>query len=221
MHGARRWRGWPDVDPLASLTDLSDRLGRPLTTQEEARAQALLVDASAKVRSDTKQNFTRTDNETVVVRAQQGEIRLPQRPVIDVTAVVAIGAGGAPDVPVVGWQWDGLDIIRAVTDSPIINMPEDWNDDTDAYPGTYRVTYSHGDAQVPDTIVGVVARMALRTLTAPTSAGGVTGETIGPYTYRTDGSGVGTAVLMAEEDRQELKDAGYRPTAGMSMVRYR
>lgn len=209
------------MDPLASLTDLSDRLGRPLTAAEEARAQALLTDASAKVRAYTKQNFTRTDNATVVVRAQQGEIRLPQRPVIDVTAVVAIGAGGAPDVPVVGWAWDGLDIIRVITDSPIINLPEDWYDDVEAYPGTYRVTYSYGDAQVPDVVVAVVARMALRTLTAPTMAGGITGETIGPYAYRTDGSGVGTAVLMAEEDRQELKDAGYRPRAGMSMVRYR
>ena len=209
------------MDPLASATDLSDRLGRPLTSAEEARAQALLMDASAKVRSYTKQDFTRTDNETVVVRAQQGEIRLPKRHVIDVTAVVAIGAGGAPDLPVVGWQWDGLDIIRAVTDSPIINLPEDWYDDVEAYPGTYRVTYSHGDAQVPDVVVAVVARMALRTLTAPTMAGGMTGETIGPYSYRTDGSGVGTAVLMTDEDRQELKDAGYRPTSGMSMVRYR
>lgn len=209
------------MDPLASLTDLSDRLGRPLTAAEEARGQALLVDASAKVRSYTKQDFTRTDNETLVVRAQQGEIRLPKRPVIDVTAVVAIGAGGAPDVPVVGWQWDGLDIIRAVTDSPIINLPEDWYDDVDAYPGTYRVTYSHGDAQVPDVVVGIVANMVLRTLTAPTLAGGVTGETIGPYSYRTDGSGVGTAVLMTDGDRQELKDAGYRPTSGMSMVRHR
>lgn len=210
------------MESLASATDLSDRLGRPLTTVEEARAQALLADASAKVRSYTKQDFTRTDNETVVLRAQQGEIRLPQRPVIDVTAVVAIGAGGAPDLPVVGWQWDGLDIIRTTTDSPAINMPELWYDeDVDAYPGTYRVTYSHGEAQVPDVVVSIVARMALRTLTAPTVAGGITGETIGPYSYRTDGSGSGTAVLMSDDDRQELKDAGFRPMAGMSMVRYR
>lgn len=210
------------MEPLASLTDLSDRLGRPLTSVEETRGQALLADASAKVRSYTKQSFTRTNNETVVVRAQQGEIRLPQRPVLDVTAVVAIGAGGAPDLPVVGWQWDGLDIVRTMTDSPAINMPELWyEEDVEAYPGTYRVIYSHGDAQVPDIVVSIVARMALRTLTAPTMAGGLTGETIGPYSYRTDGSGVGAAVLMTEEDRRELDDAGYRPKAGMSMVRYR
>lgn len=210
------------MDPLADLTDLSDRLGRPLTAAEEARAPALLTDASARVRSYTKRTFSRVDDQTVVVRAQQGEIRLPQRPVIDVTSVIAIGAGGAPDLPVTGWQWDGLDIIRTMTDSPAINMPELWyEEDVESYPGTYRVTYSHGDAEVPDIVVAVVARMVLRTLTAPTMAGGIVGETIGPYTYRTDGSGVGTAVVMAEEDRQELKDAGYRPRAGMSMVRYR
>lgn len=210
------------MDPLASLTDLSDRLGRPLTAAEEARATALLADASAKVRSYTKQAFTRSDDEAVVLRAQQGELRLPQRPVLGVASVVAIGAGGAPDLPVVGWQWDGLDIVRTATDSPAINMPERWYDeDAEAYPGTYRVVYSHGDAEVPADVVAVVARMVLRTLTAPTLAGGVTGETIGPYSYRTDGSGVGTAVLMTDDDRRELADAGYRPKAGMSMVRRR
>lgn len=208
--------------PLASSTDLSDRLGRPLTAAEEVRAQALLADASAKVRAYTRQAFTRTNNETVVLRAQQGEIRLPQKPVIDVTGVVAVGAGGAPDLPVVGWQWDGVDIVRTATDTPSINMPELWYDeDADAYPGTYRVTYSHGAAEVPPDVIAVVASMALRTLTSPTVAGGVTGETIGPYSYRTDGSGVGTAVLMTDDDRRDLDDAGYRPKAGMSMVRRR
>lgn len=210
------------MEPLASLTDLSDRLGRPLTSTEEARGQALLADASALVRSYTGQGFTRVDGETVVVRAQQGEIRLPQRPVLDVTAVVAIGAAGAPDLPVVGWQWDGLDIVRTTSDSPAINMPEPWyEEDAEAYPGTYRVTYSHGGAAVPADVVAVVARMALRTLTAPTAAGGVTGETIGPYSYRTDGSGVGTGVAMTEDDEKMLKLAGYRRTSGMSMVRHR
>lgn len=207
---------------LADVTDLEARLGRPLTAEEQARAGALLEDASAAVRTYTGQHFMRVDDETVVVRAQQGEIRLPQRPVIDVTEVVAIGAGGAPDVPVVGWQWDGLDVVRAVADSPIINLPELWHEESDgSYPGTYRVTYSHGPAQVPRVVVAVVARMVLRTLTAPTVAGGVTGETIGPYTYRTDGSGVGTAVVMADEDRRMLADAGYRRMSGLSMVRFR
>lgn len=210
------------MDALADPAALEARLGRPLTSGEQTRALALLDDASALVRSFTGQNFTRTDNETVVVRAQQGEIRLPQRPVLAVASVVAIGAGGAPDLPVTGWQWDGLDIIRTCVDSPVINLPELWyEEDIEAYPGTYRVIYSHGTATVPADVVAVVARMALRTLTAPTLAGGVTGETLGPYSYRTDGSGVGTAVVMTDDDRKMLTLAGYRRKAGMSMVRMR
>jgi hypothetical protein len=208
------------VDPLASTDDLEGRLGRPLTPAETDRAGFLLADASALVRGYTKQSFARTDNEAVVLRAQQGEIRLPQKPVRDVTSVVAIGAGGAPDLPVVGWEWDGLDIIRTAVATPVINLPEQWyEDDAEAYPGTYRVVYSYGDAAVPEDVVAVVAAMVLRTLTAPTLAGGVTGETIGPYSYRTDGSGVGTAVTMSAADKATLKD--YRPTSGMSMVRWR
>lgn len=208
------------MDPLADVTALEDRIGRPLTAPELNRSAALLADASALIRSFTGQDFTRTDDEAVVVRAQQGEIRLPQRPVLSVSRVVAIGAGGAPDLPVIGWQWDGLDIVRTTTDTPSINLPELWYDeDLDAYPGTYRVTYSHGTAAVPGDVVAVAAAMALRTLTAPTMAGGMTGETIGPYSYRTDGSGAGTAVVMTDGDRKIL--TRYRRTSGMTMVKFR
>lgn len=208
------------MDALADLTAVEARLGRPLTSLEADRATVLLDDASALVRAFTLQDFQRVDHETVVVRGQQGEIRLPQRPVIDVTVVVAIGAGGAPDIPVVGWQWDGLDIVRTAPNSPVVNLPELWyEDDIVAYPSTYRVTYSHGSADPPADVVAVVAAMVLRTLTAPTVAGGVTGETIGPYSYRTDGSGVGTAVVMTDADRRVL--ARYRRKQGMSMVRFR
>jgi hypothetical protein len=208
------------VVALADLTDLEQRLGRPLTSTEADRARVLLDDASALVCGYTRQDFLRADHQTIVARAQQGEIRLPQRPVLDVTAVVAIGAGGAPDLPVVGWQWDGLDIVRTFTDSPVINLPELWYEEAvDAYPGTYRVTYSHGAADTPRDVVAVVAGMVLRTLTAPTMAGGVTGETIGPYSYRTDGSGAGTSVIMTDADRRAL--VRYRRKAGMAMVKFR
>lgn len=205
---------------LASTTDLEARMGRPLAPGEYPRAEALLDDASALVRDYTNQDFSRTDNDTAVLRAQQGEIRLPQRPVLGVTSVVAVGSGGAPDLPMIGWEWDGLDIVRTLTISPVINLPEVWiEDDLDAYPGTYRVVYSHGAAAVPAAVVAVVAAMALRTLTAPSIMGGVTGETVGPYSYRTDGTGVGTAVTMIDSDRRAL--VRYRHTSGMSMVRFR
>lgn len=209
-----------ELSPLATVTDIEARLGRPLTVAETGRVAALLADASGKVRTYTGQAFSIVTDDSVKIRSQQGEIRLPQRPVLSVTSVTAIGAGGAPNLPVVGWMWDGLDIIRTSITSPVINLAEDWyDDDADAYPGTYLVVYSHGGGSVPQDVLAVTAAMVMRTLTAPTMAGGLTGETIGPYSYRTDGSGVGTAVIMTKEDRAELKE--YRRTTGMSMVRFR
>lgn len=209
-----------ELPPLATVTDIEARLGRPLTTAEQARVAALLADASGKVRDYTGQAFTIVTDDTVKLRAQQGEIRLPQRPVLSVSSVTAVGAGGAPDLVVVGWQWDGLDIIRTISTSPVINLPELWyEDEAEAYPGTYRIVYSHGGGSTPAGVLAVVAAMVMRTLTAPTMAAGLTGETIGPYSYRTDGSGVGTAVILTDDDRRALKQ--YRRTSGMSMVRFR
>lgn len=211
------------LPPLTDPTEISRRLGRPLTPPEADRVDSLLEDASGLVRGYSRRTFLSVDDEEIVLRAQQGEIRLPQRPVRSVASVVALGAGGAPDLPVVGWQFDGVDLVRVLTDGPIINMPAIWYDeDVTAYPGTYRIVYSYGDDEVPAAVIAVVARMVLRTLTAPTMAGGMTGETIGPYSYRTDGSSIGTAVALLDEDRTMLKLAGYGPkAAGTSLMRWR
>lgn len=208
----------PALPALASSADLEARLGRDLTAAEAARAAALLADASALVRSYTRQTFTLVEDDGAVLRAQGGEIRLPQRPVTAVASVVAIGGSDAvPDVTVADWVWDGLDLIRVGAGCCVINLPEVWWDDEDGYPGTYRVTYSHGYATVPADVVRVVCGMALRTLTAPTMAGGVTSETVGPYSYRIDQPGTGLAVALTAADKKDLD--GYRVTEAQIKVR--
>ena len=205
------------MDPLASKADLVDRLGRDITCDEGARADALLADASALVRAYTGQDFTQTDDAQVTMRAQAGLIRLPQRPVTGVSSVVAIGGNGTPDLTLTDWWWDGLDLIRIGAGEYVINLPEQWWDDEDGYPGTFRITYSYGYATPPADVVAVVCGMVLRTLTAPTSVGGVTSETIGPYSYRLESAGVGTAVALGDMERKAL--ARYRKTTGMISVR--
>lgn len=202
---------------LATKADLVARLGRDLTCEEDGRAEALLADASALVRAYTGQDFAETDDAQVTMRAQAGLIRLPQRPVTGVSSVVAIGGNGTPDLTLTDWWWDGLDLIRIGAGEYVINLPEQWWDDEDGYPGTFRVTYSHGYAAVPPDVVAVVCGMVLRTLTAPTSVGGVTSETIGPYSYRLESAGVGTAVSLGDMERKTL--ARYRKTTGMISVR--
>ena len=202
---------------LATLPDLVARIGRDLTCEEEARVQALLDDASALVAGFTGQTFGLVEDDEITVRAQGAVIRLPQRPVTAVSSVVAVGGAGLPDIPLADWRWDGLDMIRLGDGYSVINLPERWWDDQDGYPGTFRVTYSHGFTSSPADVVAVVCGMVLRTMTAPTSVGGVTSETIGPYSYRLESAGVGTAVALGEMERKAL--ARYRKTTGMISVR--
>lgn len=204
------------MSALASADDLSVRLGRDFTATEAARADVLLTDASAKIRKYTRQTFDLVADDVVVLRGPGGEIRLPQRPVIDVTRVVALGGNGLPDVTLADWLWDGIDMVHLGTGNYILNLPEVWWDD-EGYPGTYRVTYSHGYAEAPDDVVAVACAMVLRTLTNPSTAGGVTGETIGPYSYRLDSPGGGLAVVMTKADQDDL--AHYRPKTGQITVR--
>lgn len=196
---------------LATKADLAARLGRDITCDEDARLDALLADASALVRGYTGQDFGPATS-TVILRAQAGMITLPQRPVVSVASVTAIGISGVPDVALIDYWWDGLDKIRLGEGNCVINLPEVWWDDDDGYPGTFSVTYSHGADEVPPDVVMVVCGMVLRTVTAPTSVGGVTSETIGPYSYRLESAGIGTGVALGEMERTTL--ARYRRTAG-------
>lgn len=202
--------------PLVTEVDLVARLGRDLSAEEAARAPALLADASALVRSHTLQDFL-PSTQTTTLRSQGGLIRLPQRPVSAVSQVVAVGYNGAPDTVLVDWWWDGTDLIKLGSGNMVINLPERWFDDESGWPGTFRVTYTSGYAQVPDDVVVVVCRMVMTTITAPTLIGGITSEKIGPYSYQLANAGVGTAVSMSEEDRLIL--ARYRRTTGTITTR--
>lgn len=203
--------------PLATRSDLVARLGRDLTETEDLRIDALLYDASALVRRYTGQDFTGTTGDVLTVRAQGGMIRLPQRPVITVTSVVAVGWNGVPDITLTDWWWDGIDLIRIGAGEYVINLPEQWWDDEDGYPNTFRVTYDHGYGVPPPDVVAVVCGMATRTLTAPTTVGGLVSETVGPYSYRLESAGVGISVTLTEMDKQAL--SRYRRTAGMISTR--
>jgi len=204
------------VESLATEADLVARLGRDLTDDERVRVCALLADASALIRGYTGRDFTQAVDDTVVLRATGGTLRLPQRPVIEVKRVEAIGVSGAPDITLADWLFDGIDQIRLGEGNWIINLPEIWWDD-DGFPGTYRVTYTHGYTQVPPDVVAVACQMTLRTLTSPAMVGGVTSETVGPYSYRseTPGQGAGGDV---DGCRARVLDR-YRTTTGTITVR--
>lgn len=210
---------------LATIEDLEARLGRELTPEEQARAQALLDDASALIRAYTGQDFSQTLGDVIVLRPVGTVVRLPQRPVQQVTQVIAVGGSEAiPDItlPAGAWTWDGIDKVDIWPPDTtwMLSLPETWADGWGAV-DTYRLTYDHGYATVPADVVAMVCAMVLRTLLSPSMTQGMVAERIGQYNYQLQqGTGsVGATVMMTQGDRDALKR--YRRTATTIQTRAR
>jgi hypothetical protein len=121
------------LPPFATAADL--RIGRELTPEETLQADRLLADASNLIRMTAGyQQISRVDNDTVTLRGSYSRVlKLPQRPVRDVTAV----AGLTP----ADWSWDGGERLTRCGG---------WTWD-----GPVTVTYSHGFG--PDDVAYQVA----------------------------------------------------------------
>lgn len=213
------------MDPLATVEDLEARLGRPLTPEEAARVAALLDDASALVRAYTGQDFTLTVGDVITLRPVGTVVRLPQRPVQQVTQVVAVGGSTAiPDIvlPAGAWTFDGIDKVDIwpPDSSWFLSLPESWTDGWGAV-DTYRLTYDHGYATGPADVVAIVCAIVLRTLLSPSMTPGMVSERIGAYNYQLQqGSGsAGASVQLTQGDRDALKR--YRRTATTIQTRAR
>lgn len=203
--------------PLATVTDLEARLGRPLTPTETARAAALLADASALITNYTGQTFTQVTGDVVTLPALRDRIKLPQRPVTAVTSVVALTCPSG-EVGVTGWCFDGIDTINiAGWRDLVINLPTDL--DTTAC--TYRVTYNHGYASVPADVTAVCCAAVNRALLSPSQVEGMISERIGQYTYQlqqgADGASGAATVRLSAADRAVLNR--YRTNARTVAVR--
>lgn len=192
--------------PLATQADVEARLGRGLNTVEQARIDALLLDATAQIVRYCHRDFQSHTAENTLCRGRDSIIELPDMTTTVVHSVTAIGGGmGLPDVPIPWYTFDGIKTIRVDPGQGIINLPEIWWT-SDMYPQTFRVNRDFGDAEVPVDVVMVCANAALRVLTAPTTAAGVIGESIGPYSYRLERSGGGLAIALSEADLAALSD---------------
>lgn len=205
------------LPPLATIDDLESRIGS-LSDAQSLRAPALLADASALVRGFTRQDFTLVENDEVVLRPIGTFVRLPQRPILAVSDVRAIGRDGQPADASIGFTWDGADKVRVTGHGiPWLGDPF-WPWDTP--PRSFHVTYTHGYENVPPDVKAVVANMALRVLTAPTLTEGLVSERIGQYNYQMQqGTGsVGAAVRLTRIDKEALTAAGYKRTAGTVQV---
>jgi hypothetical protein len=197
------------AEPLATIDDLIERLGRDLTTAEAPRAAAALLDASASVRRFTRQHFTRATSTERLKISTGHRIRLPQRPVVSITSIVTV-TGTAEDGIAVSYTWDGLDDLCVWNDIGSINASNP------RWPGrrVVDVTYVHGYLQVdmPDDIVGITCQVAARALGRKPDESGITSETVPDYAYTVNAAAVaGPFGLLADE--KEALEVYRRPAA--------
>ena len=163
---------------LATIADVEARLGRSLTTAEEAKATAWLEDASALFVNRSEQKFELAES-TVRLFPKDGVVRLLQRPVISITSVTDINGVE------VDYTWDGRQTLFDVwTYLPVV------------------INYEHGSADIPADVVAVVAGMVARTISiAPDAAAGITKSTTGPFSQEFASWAVGSQVMLSPAEQ--------------------
>lgn len=196
------------LDPLALVADLEATLGRALTTEEAARADALLASASARVRVECRQDLTAATS-TVRRRVIEGVVRLPQRPVTDVTDVKR------PDGTALTFNWPGLGHVQVWLLAPLddfvdVPWPPHELDVVD-------VTYDHGYTEIPAELVAVTVNIALRALGQKPTDGGTSKETIQSYSYERGTVGAAGPLGLLPDERELCKR--YAAGRGVGTVR--
>jgi len=187
---------------LATPDDIVDRLGRNLNQVEAARIDALLRDGSTIIRRYCRQDFTYETDVTEILVADAGEIRLPNRPVWDISSVT--WQSGNPGITNLGISWyvfDGIDKITIPSpyESGVINLPAMWQD-VGWYSDSYEVVYSYGYSNPPNEAVSVLCTAIISELSTPTMSATLASESVGAYSYsmrRTSGAGLNAALLDA------------------------
>lgn len=173
--------------------DVELRLGRSFTASENLRISSLITDASASIRNYMRQEVTAATT-TVLLRVRGGKIRLPQRPVTAVSAVV--NDNGDP----VLYQWWGDDTVWVGSNVPDSFAWEPWRNGYIAL----TVTYDHGSDPVPDDIVGVGCSIVTRALGREPADAGITSESIAGYSYSLGSAAAAGAFGMLQAERDIL-----------------
>lgn len=156
---------------LASVTQLANFLQVELASNDPS-AQLYLDIASGMVRAYLKQTITQVRADVVEVDPINGAyVTLDELPVTDVASVEILNADGEwtladPSTYTVSKR---LGIIAGKPGCGVFWPPQ---------PASWRVTYTHGYATVPDSLVGVVLGVAGRGYASPV---GIELERIGGY----------------------------------------
>jgi hypothetical protein len=205
------------VPLLCVPQDVQDRCVSVLTSAQLTRAQTLIQDASAMIRSYTRRTFAQQQI-TQTLRATSNILKIPQVPVISVDGVELVDyLGNFYAVPSFGF--DGVDQIDLGYYSSVLNLPEDALSFGSVWSGSVKLTYTYGYNAIPIEVSSVCAQMVARIFNTP-GAGliGIGMEKVGPFEMRLgEGNGNGgtasmTGILrMSDDDKDQLR--AYRSIA--------
>lgn len=191
---------------LASVNDLAIYLQREFTAEESTTAELLLDLVSAAIRSYTGQTITLVEDDTVTLKVKGCAVRLPQHPVVAVTAIESAGID-------VLHTWTGGPQVWLAGSLPVVNLSSDRRS-----PSYVQVTYSHGYAAIPGDIRAVALQVAGRAFGTTADHTGVQSENIGGYAYSVGGAAASGAVGLLAGERQVL-DRYKMPAGPISMAR--
>lgn len=194
------------LPPLASVDDIVVRVPSAVDVPVD-RTTALIADASAVVRSFTRQQFT-VSQTTDRIRPIGYRVRLPQRPVVSVDGLSLLLLNNVVPQPFPGWWWDGSDEVWLVTGDQVINLAEELQFALRWQTPICLVQYTHGYTTTPDDVVTVIGSMVTRALGAP-GMGGVVQEGAGQFTYRISDVAAQGVVALNDAEKEILKR--YRP----------
>ena len=200
------------LPPLADLDDVEDRMGRDLTPEEQRKAQAMLLDASAVIRSYCRRDFT-AGSSTIRLRPRGNKVILPQKPVVAVQSVSTVVSFGTFTwvTPTPSWSFAGGNEVYFIDPEIVYNGPAIALDDENLW---IEVTYTHGYSEVPFDITSVCANLVLRNFTIP--GGGIVDlETVGPYTVRYANFAGGGPLALSGGDRDILNR--YRSSGALTI----
>lgn len=161
------------LPPLATLDQLAAWTGRDVS-ELPANAGAVLATTSAIVRGEAKQRFTRSTT-TALLYPVRGWVTLPQRPVLSVGAVWCAARVIEPGA----WtlRRDRLHIPGAT--------------------GPVEVTYTHGYAETPPDVLGIVLTAAARVITNPND---LRQESVGSVSVTYAAETIGVSLAPADRD---------------------
>lgn len=163
------------LPPLATVAELEAAMQKAPGGLPAASADLALRRASARVRHYTRQDFTVVENETVTLGGGDRVLVLPKRPLIvdDAHPLTVVELPG----------WGGIEV-ELVEDRDYTRLGDEltrgyswyntnryggwpWNQTRGVWAPRVRVTYSHGDAEVPDDVLDVVLDLATMNMSNP------------------------------------------------------